>query len=60
MVSFGSESLLGSTGRGGRGWCTKEGRGGFKVSLWRAIRRDWEKFNCRTSFFVGNDRRMKL
>lgn len=42
------------------GWCSKEARGNYGVGLWKAIRLFWELISTKTSFSVGNRRRVKF
>ena len=28
-----------------RGWCSREARGAYGVGVWKAIRKDWEKYS---------------
>ena len=44
----------------GGGWCSRVGRGGFGVGVWKAIRREWEGIQDRSCFAVGNGKRVKF
>ena len=41
-------------------WCSKEVGESYGVGLWKAIRNLWKIVNCRISFLVGNERRLKF
>uniref|UniRef100_A0A2N9IA56 Sec23/Sec24 trunk domain-containing protein n=1 Tax=Fagus sylvatica TaxID=28930 RepID=A0A2N9IA56_FAGSY len=40
------------------GWCSTIGRGPYGVSLWKAIRNEWDKFSLHCSFVVGDGRKV--
>ena len=46
---------------GDRGvWCSKESREGYEVGLWTTIKSEWDEFNSKIGFRVGNGRRVKF
>jgi hypothetical protein len=42
------------------GWCSKEVRGSYGVSLWKNIRREWESFLDKIYMQVGNGVRIRF
>ena len=44
----------------GGGWCTKDDRGSYGVSLWKYIQKGRTKFSQFIKFEVGDDTRTKL
>lgn len=42
------------------GWCSKEGRGSYGVSLWKFIRKEWNTFEKHLKFEVGDGARTRF
>ena len=42
-----------------RGWTTREVRDSYGLSLWKDIRKGWEKFILRTNIRIRNGRRTR-
>ncbi|KAG2693789.1 hypothetical protein I3760_08G112200 [Carya illinoinensis] len=42
------------------GWCTKESRGTYGVSLWKFIRKGWDNFVKQVNFVVGDGSRVQF
>ena len=42
------------------GWCSRVGREGYSVGLWKKIRKGWGVLKATMRFEVGNGRRIKF
>ena len=52
--------ILGKFGEVEGGWTAREVRDSYGLSLWKDIRKGWEKFTHRTSILIGNGRRKRF
>ncbi|RVW28390.1 hypothetical protein CK203_109068 [Vitis vinifera] len=55
-----NQVIRGKYGEDRGGWCTREVREAHGVGLWKGIRMDWDLVGARTSFSVGNGRRVRF
>ena len=47
-------------GKEGVDWHPREVRDGYGVGVWKTIKKGWDLFFNRTTFEVGNGRRLKF
>ncbi|RVX11415.1 LINE-1 reverse transcriptase-like [Vitis vinifera] len=55
-----NQVIRGKYGEDRGGWCTREVREVHGMGLWKGIRMDWDLVGARTSFSVGNGRRVRF